>query len=160
MDVIGFGRDRHCLEPGERRHICGGIEVSSSSSLAICRSEMPVIRAWVARVRARARPAIAVRSITPAVGRMMREVRSAVTTAAAMGCPRSVLQAACAAALIPILPVILSTIKGNTVFIMAALFKLQSTFCPQTHPLHGPEQKQGACLQRSWATTTPNGIIC
>ncbi len=60
---------------------------SSPSSLARCSADSPATRASAARLRARARPAMAMRSITAAPGRMMPAARRAAITAAAIGWP-------------------------------------------------------------------------
>jgi len=54
--------------------------------------------ASAARLRARARPAIAARSITAGAGKITFSARSAKISPETIGCPRSVPQAACAAA--------------------------------------------------------------
>ncbi len=75
-----------------------GSRASSVSSLARCSADNPTTRASAVRLRARARPAMAMRSTTAAPGKMMRAVRRAAMTAAAMSWPRSVPRAASAAA--------------------------------------------------------------
>ena len=47
----------------------------------------------MARLQARARPAVAARSITAGAGRMILFARRAAMMPATIGCPRSVLQA-------------------------------------------------------------------
>ena len=75
-----------------------GSTTSSPSSLVRCSEDNPATRASAARLRARARPAMAMRSITTAPGKMMRAARRAATTAATIGWPWSVPRAASAAA--------------------------------------------------------------
>jgi hypothetical protein len=55
--------------------------MSSASSLASCAGERPASSASAARLRARARPAMAVRSMTAGAGRMIFAARSAATDA-------------------------------------------------------------------------------
>ena len=77
------------------------VDVSTVRSLSIlvnCSTDTAERRVSVTRLRARARPAIAVRSITAGAGRMILLANRAAMTPATIGCPRSVLQALCAAA--------------------------------------------------------------
>jgi len=77
------------------------VDESTASSLSIfviCSADNSASSASVARLRARARPAMAARSILAGAGRMILRACRAAMTPATIGCPRSVLHAHCAAA--------------------------------------------------------------
>jgi hypothetical protein len=94
----GFGEVEAFFSQPKGVALSAGSGLSSVSSLVSCAGERPASRASAVRLRARARPAMAVRSMTVGAARIILAARRAAITPATIGWPRSVLQADCAAA--------------------------------------------------------------
>jgi hypothetical protein len=95
--MVRLRKGRSIPQPAKGRRLERRIGDEQRIELGELRGERPASRASAVRLRARARPAMAVRLMTAGAGRMIFAARRAAITPVTIGWPRSVLQADCAA---------------------------------------------------------------